>query len=121
MHGGWSSKSDDRTLSVDLFQSSPSTAVIKSKESSSSLEEWDEDVRPTCGEQRKGENRGKSAVHDGRRDILHNKDDALVPRSFPVEETVHNVRAKVHAQAHWDDEHAHRGDVNCETPPVHEA
>ncbi len=54
-------------------------------------------------------------------EFLHNKDDALVPRSFPVEEAVHNVRAKVHAQAHRDDEHAHRGDVNCEPPPVHEA
>ena len=72
------------------------------------------------GEKGERQNGRKSAVHDGRRNVLHDKDDALVPRAFPVQEAVHNVRAKVDAEADRDDEHAHGGDVDGEAPPVHE-
>ncbi len=86
-----------------------------------SLEEGDKYVWVGGGEQGQGEDGGEAAVHDGRCNVLHDKDDALVARAGPVEKTVHNVGAEVHAQADRDDEDAHWGDVDGQAPPVHEA
>ena len=84
------------------------------------LEEGDKDVGARGGEQRQGENRRKTTVHDGRRNVLHDVDDALVACAPTIEEAVHDVRAEVDAEADADDEDGHGGDVDSEAPPVHE-
>ena len=43
-----------------------------------------------------------------------------MPRSLSCQEAMDNVRTKVDAEADADDENIHGGDVDCESPPVHE-